>query len=110
MTTDKPHLPARVPNEGARRLAWWMLTREGGTAWTASTVGVSEATLSRIIAGEVAPSEALAERIALVSEQEIIPGDWDAQPEGGWWDMPARGLVIRTPEGLRRYPHQARAA
>jgi hypothetical protein len=89
----KLHLRARAPNEGARRLAQWILaTCAGDLARAAKLVpGWAIATFERLIAGDVVPGSELIEPLA--RRAGIEPAAWRRPPAGGWFDPPASRAV-----------------
>lgn len=84
---EKLYLPARVPNEGARQLAQWLL-KVGVEAASVSLrrSGVSLASLDRLLLGEVVPGERIAVAVALVTGGKISRRLWRQKPIGWWFD------------------------
>jgi hypothetical protein len=86
----KLHLKAKAPNEGARRLAWWIGER---MRWNpsafddlAGSIGAHVSFVDRVIEGEIVPGEDLARRIGLATSNFIDRRDWRRPPLGGWFD------------------------
>lgn len=91
---NKLFLPARVPNEGARRLAAW-LQRVGSVRATRAlgTIGVDAGKVDRLICGELIPGQD--ERFALtqVTGDAVLVRDWSTPALGRWGDpVPARTM------------------
>lgn len=85
----KMHLGARVPNEGARRMAWHILTACRGDmrqfAWDAM---MDLSPIQRLIDGDVVPGEDLCARIGIATGDQVRRLDWQSKPGGGWFDAP----------------------
>ncbi|RIA37500.1 hypothetical protein DFR49_3385 [Hephaestia caeni] len=81
------HLIATVPNEGARRLAWW-IGQLGPDAYDAfaAAMGSHVSFVDRILAGEIVPAAHLAQRIGAVTSDFIDRRDWRRPAAGGWFD------------------------
>lgn len=91
------HLPAKVPNEGARRLAWWLGPRgSAGFDELASALEVHAGVIDRLLSGEVEPGQDLSFAIALVTARAVWVRDWRQAPEGGWFDRPAPRELARA--------------
>ncbi|WP_343526724.1 hypothetical protein [Sphingomonas sp.] len=85
----KISLPAVVPNEGARRLAYYLTTdKPQELARFARKIEASESTVERLIRGEIRPGEELARAIYLATGGAVWSRFWSCQPEGGWFDRP----------------------
>lgn len=86
----KMHLAARVPNEGARRLAWWIgertTPRRNAFEALARAIGCHVSFVDRVLDGDIVPGEDLARRIGLTTGHFIDRRDWRHPPEGGWFD------------------------
>jgi hypothetical protein len=84
------HLGARVPNEGARRLAWW-IGRQAGFSMTGASIvlRVPLGTLQRLVAGELIPGEELCRPLGIATGEEVQRMDWRRPPQGGWFDEPS---------------------
>ncbi|WP_242095437.1 hypothetical protein [Sphingomonas sp. CROZ-RG-20F-R02-07] len=78
------HLPAVVPNEGARLLAAWMVAQPVGTyrRFVQRVGGVIMA--DRLIAGEVRPGLDLAFSIYAFTSSAVMIASW-GRPAKGWW-------------------------
>ncbi|WP_428968062.1 hypothetical protein ACQR50_09160 [Sphingomonas sp. Xoc002] len=84
----KLNLPARVPNEGARRLAYYLNDKPGAFARFVRKAEVSETMAQRLINGEVIPDNDLAKAIYLATDCAVWSRHWVFRPEGGWFDRP----------------------
>jgi hypothetical protein len=98
----KMHLVAKPPNEGARRLAWWIGTH-GATAFAhfARSIGSHVGYVDRILAGEIVPGEDLARRIGLTTGHFVARRDWRRPACAGWFDpveAPGGTLTIDDPD------------
>ena len=93
---SKMHLAAKVPNEGARRLAAWLLGQPVGTfdRFAARIGGVIAA--DRLLAGEVTPGHRMGYSIYSFTERSVPTGDWYREAEGGWFDVIALEQVKRA--------------
>jgi hypothetical protein len=92
---SRMHLGAKVPNEGARRLAWWIGERfAGDVAAFARAARVGVATIERLIAGEIAPGTDIVLPIGVATLGTVHRTDWRRQPLGSWFDRPP----FRVPE------------
>lgn len=83
----KLYLPARVPNEGARQLAQWLL--QAGTEAAGASLrrsGVSLAMADRLLSGDVVPGERIAVAVAFVTGGRIDRRLWRHKPVGWWFD------------------------
>ncbi len=91
----KLFLPAKVPNEGARRLAAWFLSRPGIRARSAlASVGVDFAKLDRMVTGELIPGADERWAITLATRNAVKVRHWSVAPLGRWGD-PVRGGPVR---------------
>lgn len=85
----KLNLPAAVPNEGARRLAYHLTTTAPTTlARFARKIGSTEMMVDRMIRGEVRPTDETAKAIYLATGGAVWSTFWTYRPEGGWFDRP----------------------
>lgn len=85
----KMHLAAKVPNEGARRLAWWIGTRFGGDVDAFADAALISASMTqRLLAGEIVPGTDLAEPIGFASEDFVSRLDWQRPAIAGWFAVP----------------------
>lgn len=83
---QKLHLPARPANEGARLLARWIMREHGGCLrrTVRAHPGLSAVLIDRLVAGEVAPGQIVAQ---LVGEAAGIGHRaWRRPAAGGWFD------------------------
>ncbi len=86
----KMHLRARVPNEGARRLAWWLGERGGAGVGRLASAGECDIErIERLLAGELEPGAELAFRISRATGGAVVTRDWRDAAAGGWGDRPA---------------------
>jgi len=79
-------LGVRVPNEGARRLANWIMRQPAGTLdKLMRRVGMGQIAIERMMAGETTPADGVGYQIYAFTGGEVSASDWDAKPEGGWF-------------------------
>ena len=87
---SKLYLGAIVPNEGARRLAQWLMARElarpGARERLAVRIGSDAGQIDRVIAGEVVPGELLAHALGSSTSGAIDRRHWRQAAHGGWFD------------------------
>ena len=87
---SKMHLIAKVPNEGARRLAWWVGQRvaAGFAAYDnlADAIGSHVSFIDRVLSGEIVPGEDLARRLGVATGGFVDRRDWRTAAAGGWFD------------------------
>ncbi|MGN5376130.1 hypothetical protein [Sphingomonas hankookensis] len=88
----KLFLPARVPNEGARRLAAWLQSVPPVRAIRAmGNAGIDAAKVDRLIAGELIPGADERWAIACATGHAVYVRDWSVAACGRWGDpVPAR--------------------
>lgn len=85
----KLYLPARVPNEGARRLAAWLLSGpRPRDLRVLHMVGVDRCRIDRLLRGELTPE---GREMAMLAEKLDLPGPtgylvWHLPPLGRWGD------------------------
>lgn len=91
---NKLFLPAKVPNEGARRLAAWVLSRSAVRARAAlARAGVDLAKLDRIVTGELIPGADDRFAITRATGDAVLMRDWSTAARGRWGDpVPARTM------------------
>ena len=83
----KLHLPAVVPNEGARLLARRiMFAYRGSLPLACRSTKVPVPMLQRLVNGEVVPGEELVADIAKATAGGITREHWRSKPLGGWCD------------------------
>jgi len=88
----KLHLKAKVPNEGARRLARWLGEQRCADAAfesVARQIGSHVSIVDRLISGEIEPGAMVAHAVWVATEGAVHRRDWRRAPEGGWFDAPA---------------------
>lgn len=85
-------LPARVPNEGARRLAAWLLSVPAVRSIRAmGNAGIDAGKLDRLISGELIPGADDRWAITLATGDAVAVRDWSVTARGRWGDpVPAR--------------------
>lgn len=88
----KLFLPARVPNEGARRLAAWVQSVPPFRAARAlGNAGIDAAKVDRLIAGELIPGADDRWAILRATGDAVYVRDWSVPARGRWGDpMSAR--------------------
>ncbi|MEK9212293.1 hypothetical protein [Sphingomonas sp. 2378] len=84
----KLNLPARVPNEGARRLAFYLNDKPGALGRFVRKAATSEMMVQRLINGDVIPDADMAKAIYLATDCAVWSRHWTFRPEGGWFDRP----------------------
>lgn len=83
----KLHLPAVVPNEGARLLARRIMAAYRGSLPLASrSMQVPVTTLQRLVNAEIVPGEELVADVARATQGTIQRHHWRQEPAGGWLD------------------------
>jgi len=81
------HLRVRVPNEGARRLANWIMKQPDGTLCKLlRKTGIGEISIDRMMAGELTPDAPIAYQIYAFTRCTVPISAWDRAPEAGWFD------------------------
>jgi hypothetical protein len=89
-------LGVHVPNEGARRLANWILHEPAGTLnKLLRKTGIGQISMERMMAGEVTPDAPIAYQIYAFTRCAVPINDWDAKPEGGWFDVVGARAPLR---------------
>lgn len=84
----KMHLSARVPNEGARRVAQWVARDHGGDLdRAAARVWVTASILQRVIDGEIAPGLTLG--TSLSKACGVKARMFNRPARAGWFFEPA---------------------
>ena len=80
-------LGVSVPNEGARRLANWVQREPAGTLdQLLRKTGIGQISMERMMAGDVVPDAPIAYQIFAFTRCAVPINDWDAKPEGSWFD------------------------
>ena len=83
------HLPAVVPNEGARRLAWIIgNTEKPHVAVTLLEAMLGFGVIDRILSGELLPGVRMGARLWAWSGGQIDAYDFRHKPMGWWFDRP----------------------
>ena len=85
----KMHLRAKVPNEGARRLCWWLAVSHDRGVEKLAEIGIDRVTIDRLLAGELEPGADMSHAIFLATGCAVCSRDWRAPAQGGWGDRPA---------------------
>lgn len=91
----KLFLPAKVPNEGARRLAAFVqsLPSPAAVRRMMAVARIDRPKLDRFIAGEVIPCADERFAITRATGDAVIMRDWSTPPRGRWGDpVPARKI------------------
>lgn len=84
---NKVHLPAKVPNEGARLLARRILAAyRGNLPFASQCMKIEVTTLQYLVDGTLAPGAELIRDVARATKDAIGRTDWRAEPRGGWLD------------------------
>lgn len=90
-------LAVTVPNEGARRLAQWILSQPAGTlVKLMQRTGLGQIAMDRMMSGETTPVGDVGYQIYAFTGCAVFADDWDAAAEGGWFD------AVEVREPLRR--------
>lgn len=93
----KLRLGVRVPNEGARRLAHFIMHQPlGALDKLMRRTGLGPIAMDRIMSEGVTPAEDIGYQIFAFTECAVSASDWDSKPEGGWFD------IVDTREPARR--------
>ncbi|USU06309.1 hypothetical protein NF699_06510 [Sphingomonadaceae bacterium OTU29LAMAA1] len=83
----KLHLPAVVPNEGARLLARRITAAyRGSLPLACRSMQVPVTTLQRLVNGEIVPGEELVADVARATQGGIQRHHWRQEPLGRWLD------------------------
>lgn len=86
----KLFLAARVPNEGARRLVWWLAGQpRGAVERLANDLDVAVMTVHRWVSGEIEPGADLSFKISARTGHAVVTSDWRMPARGGWAQRPA---------------------
>lgn len=76
------------PSAGAHRLAWWLSGDDARWDRLVRGAGVTDASIDRMLSGELVPADDVAAAIARESEGAVEPGDWTRGAGGGWAEKP----------------------
>ncbi|TCP71841.1 hypothetical protein [Sphingomonas sp. PP-CE-1G-424] len=83
-------LGVRVPNEGARRLAHYIMHQPVGTLdKLMRRAGLGQVAMDRMMSEGVTPADAIGYQIYAFTGCMVSASDWDSKPEGGWFDAVA---------------------
>lgn len=107
------HLKARVPNEGARRLAWHLgeaVGADGEAARIEAALDARPGNVERMVAGEIVPGGEMGFAITRLTDYAVTCGDWWRAAEGGWFERPRARIVRRGAERAARRPGEQLAA
>jgi len=81
-------LGVRVPNEGARRLAHFIMHQPvGALDKLMRCTGLSQIAMERIMSEGVTPAEDIGYQIYAFTGCAVSASDWDSKPKGGWFDI-----------------------
>jgi len=87
-------LGVRVPNEGARRLAHYIMRQPVGTLdKLMCRTGLGQIAIERMMSEGVTPAEAIGYQIYAFTGCAVSASDWDSKPKGGWFDA----VAVREP-------------
>ncbi len=92
---SKLFLPAKVPNEGARRLAAFVqsLPTPAAARRMMAVAGVDRAKLDRMVAGELIPGADERYAITRATGDAVLMRDWSTTARGRWGDpVPTRTM------------------
>lgn len=79
-------LGVRVPNEGARRLAIFIMREPVGTLdKMLRKLGIGQISLERMMVGEITPGSDIGYQIFAFTLGDVLMTDWDRPAEGGWF-------------------------
>jgi hypothetical protein len=96
------YLPARVPTEGAHRLAWMIGTAPDPAATIVALeerIGINM--VDRLLAGELTPGSTMGVHLALASRGKIVPRMF-YRPTGLRWGEAPRGFAVPRSRGAMR--------
>lgn len=95
MKTLRLRLGVRVPNEGARRLAQWIMREPAGTLdKLLRKIGMGQIDMERMMAGELTPGAAIGHQIFAFTRCGVTINDWYRPASGGWFD-PVDATTLR---------------
>ncbi|MGT2514777.1 hypothetical protein [Sphingomonas panni] len=95
----KLFLPAKVPNEGARRLAAFVqsLPTPAAVGRVLAVAGVDRSKLDRMVTGELIPGADDRFAITRATGDAVLMRDWSMPARGRWGDpVPARWMRRRA--------------
>ncbi len=93
----KLRLGVRVPNEGARRLALWIMQQPvGALDRMLRKTGIGQISMERMMAGEVTPAAFVGYQIYAFTGCTVAITDWDRPAEGGWFEPIAATRLRRA--------------
>jgi hypothetical protein len=79
-------LGVRVPNEGARRLAIFIMREPVGTLdKMLRKVGIGQISLERMMVGEITPAADIGYQMFAFTRGAVSMNDWDRPAQGGWF-------------------------
>lgn len=79
-------LGVRAPNEGARRLAIFIMREPVGTLdKLLRKLGIGQISLERMMVGEITPGSDISYQIYAFTLGDVLMNDWDRPAEGGWF-------------------------
>ena len=88
MKTLRLRLGVRVPNEGARRLAQWIMHEPVGTLdKLLRKIGMGQIDMERMMAGELTPGAFVGHQIFAFTWSTVTINDWYRPAAGGWFDV-----------------------
>ena len=91
------HLTAAVPNEGARRLAWFIGNAETPAAAVAELEShLGFGAIDRIVSGALLPGVRMGAKLWAWSGGQIDAHDFRHPPKGWWFDRPASRQMTRV--------------
>jgi hypothetical protein len=85
----KLRLPAKVPSEGARRLAWWLCERgPDALPRLAASLRTETSTIERWIAGDLEPGAEMSGALSRHTKHAIVVPDWRSPAAAEWFARP----------------------
>ncbi len=96
MKTLRLRLGVRVPNEGARLLAQWIMREPLGTLdKLLRKIGMGQIDMERMMAGELTPAASVGHQIFAFTRCAVTINDWYRPATGGWFDTVADIATMR---------------
>lgn len=84
----KLRLGTRVPNEGARLLAQWIMREPAGTLdKLLRKIGMGQIDMERMMAGELTPGAFVGHQIFAFTRSAVTINDWYRPAAGSWFDV-----------------------